>query len=151
MYSQGRYRDFNRGRRHADDNSEAQHGPVKVIFTRDANQVIDPPTRLGMRAGELRRDAPKCEVVLKDALATFEGHGVTFQHSVAIHGYIADFYCKERSLIVELDGPHHRNRKQHDAIRDKAFESHGIRTLRYPSFWAHKHIDRILTDIAHAL
>lgn len=150
MYSQGRYRGFSRGRRSAGEASE-MHGPVKVIFTRDANQVVDPPTKLGMRAGELRQHAPSCEIVLRDALKTFEEHGVSFQHSVAIHGYIADFYCKDRALIVELDGPHHQYRKAHDAKRDRVFAANGIRTLRYPSFWAHAHIETILTDVAHAI
>ena len=141
MYAQGRYRGMGKG----------EHGPVKVLFSRDKHPVVDPPTKLGMRAGELRLEAPKCELLLREALESFKARGVEFQHSVPMHGFIADFYCPDHNLIVELDGPHHKHRQKYDRRRDEVFRKHGIRTLRYPSAWVYHCIDRILTDLAHQL
>lgn len=53
------------------------------------------------------------------------------QHAVA--GYIADFYCHEAELIVEVDGEVHATRSQvaHDENRDSNLAALGYRLLRF--------------------
>lgn len=57
------------------------------------------------------------------------------QHSIG--GYILDFLCKEKKLIVEIDGGIHKTRenREYDYIRDGYFEELGYKTLR---FWNHE-------------
>ena len=46
--------------------------------------------------------------------------GLKFRRQVPIGRYVADFYCHERKLIVELDGGIHGDPSQqvHDQNRD---------------------------------
>ena len=45
--------------------------------------------------------------------------------------YIADFYCHEARLVVELGGGQHTQRESYDMQRDSALRALGIRTLRF--------------------
>jgi len=44
--------------------------------------------------------------------------------------FIADFYCAERKLIIELDGEIHRKQKAYDQKRDRILERLGYTVLR---------------------
>ncbi len=44
--------------------------------------------------------------------------------------FIADFYCHQMQLIIELDGPIHENQKEYDESRDEILEANGFRVLR---------------------
>lgn len=44
--------------------------------------------------------------------------------------FIADFYCAEKSLIVELDGPIHDHQKDYDQNRDQILKELGLQVLR---------------------
>lgn len=50
--------------------------------------------------------------------------------SVPAFGYIFDFYCPSRRLVVEVDGPSHRGREASDLERDAALRRCGLRTFR---------------------
>lgn len=43
---------------------------------------------------------------------------------------VADFYCHERSLVIEVDGPIHVNKREKDAERDLLLSARGIKTIR---------------------
>tara|TARA_Y100001933_G_C18690015_1_gene434616 strand:- start:241 stop:600 length:360 start_codon:yes stop_codon:yes gene_type:complete len=47
-----------------------------------------------------------------------------------IRFFIADFYCHEVRLVIELDGKHHDFNKEYDEWRDDIIESKGIKVLR---------------------
>jgi very-short-patch-repair endonuclease len=53
------------------------------------------------------------------------------QHPVA--GYVADFFCEDARLAVELDGGGHAEQSQadYDARRTERLERLGIRLLRF--------------------
>lgn len=44
--------------------------------------------------------------------------------------YIADFYCAELRLVIELDGPVHDYQTDYDSERDSKIEAKGIQVLR---------------------
>ncbi len=44
--------------------------------------------------------------------------------------YIADFYCHEKCLVVEVDGKIHDLQKERDEIRDIVMHEHGLHVLR---------------------
>jgi very-short-patch-repair endonuclease len=154
-FNSGRYRGFDRGicKEESRSNNRPLHGPVKVIYSRDPHPVVDPPTWLGMRAGELRLRAPKCERIVRDALKRFEKHGYHFHHSVAMFGFIADFACLEKPFIVEIDGKqHNRNaRKAKDKGRDEVFRLNGYTTLRFWSSKAYRDLESIMRRVAEEL
>ena len=61
--------------------------------------------------------------------------GWKFRRQAAISTYIADFYCHELKLVVELDGDVHLTPDQavHDENRDCYLNYLGIEVLRIPN------------------
>lgn len=45
-------------------------------------------------------------------------------------GYLLDFFSPTFNICIEVDGPEHAHRKNHDAQRDKVLAEQGVRTLR---------------------
>ena len=56
-----------------------------------------------------------------------------FRRQEIVGNYIADFYCHQAKLIIELDGSQHYapTTQNYDAQRTAYFESLGIQVLRY--------------------
>ena len=44
--------------------------------------------------------------------------------------FIADFYCDEKKLVIELDGAIHESNNEYDTFRDSELENLGINVLR---------------------
>lgn len=57
--------------------------------------------------------------------------GFKFYRQRVLFGYIADFYCSDARLVIEVDGPIHDNNKSYDQTRDFVLSRHGIMTLRF--------------------
>jgi adenine-specific DNA-methyltransferase len=66
--------------------------------------------------------------------------GFKFCRQHPIGRYIVDFCCRERYLVVELDGGHHSNHTQADQRRTECLNHLGYLVLR---FWDHE----VLTDL----
>lgn len=45
--------------------------------------------------------------------------------------FVADFYCAESKLVVEVDGKYHDFQKDYDANRDAVLESLGLHVIRF--------------------
>lgn len=60
--------------------------------------------------------------------------GLKFRRQHVLKGYIVDFVCLEKKLIIELDGSQHADQKAYDATRTQALESDGFKVMR---FWNH--------------
>ena len=45
--------------------------------------------------------------------------------------YIADFYCHDMRLVVELDGGVHRKQRERDDLRSSVLNDFGITVLRF--------------------
>ena len=58
--------------------------------------------------------------------------GLKWRRQQIIEGFIADFYCHELSLALEIDGDVHLSKDQmeYDQYRDYVFQSKGIYTIR---------------------
>ena len=57
--------------------------------------------------------------------------GYKFRRQHSIGGYIADFYCPSKKLVIEIDGPQHLKNKEYDEIRTEYFEGLGIKVIRF--------------------
>ena len=60
-----------------------------------------------------------------------KGRGYRFRRQHGIGPYIVDFYCKERSLVVEIDGSQHQKNATYDAKRDTYLKSLNLTVLRF--------------------
>ncbi len=76
---------------------------------------------------------------------------VTFNRQKVIGKYIADFYCAEKKLVIELDGSQHYmdEGQQSDKERDAYFASLGLTVLRYSNRQIHHEFDRVCNNILH--
>ena len=83
------------------------------------------------KAKELRKNATKQENHLwYDYLRTYP---VRFQRQKVISGFIADFYCHQAKLVIELDGSQHytQDGRLYDKGRSMVFARFGIQVLRF--------------------
>jgi len=59
--------------------------------------------------------------------------GFRFRRQAPVGPFIADFFCPEAKLIIELDGAPHTEDEQtyRDAARTRWLEAHGCRVIRF--------------------
>jgi very-short-patch-repair endonuclease len=90
-------------------------------------------------ARNLRKSQTKEEAVLWEFIRNRKLSGYKFlrQHPIIyktfnrqLFFFIADFYCSEKSLVIELDGKVHEFQKEYDEQRDIIMKNKGLRILR---------------------
>jgi very-short-patch-repair endonuclease len=74
-----------------------------------------------------------------------------FRRQVPISGYVADFVCLERRLIVEVDGGQHAERVEQDALRSIVLAKSGFRVLRFWNTDVLLKLDDVLAEILRQL
>jgi very-short-patch-repair endonuclease len=79
----------------------------------------------------LKQTQTSAERILWSRLRASRLGGFHFRRQCVIRGFIADFYCHEARLVVELDGPIHDNQITYDADRDRLMTALGLYVLRY--------------------
>ena len=69
--------------------------------------------------------------------------GIKFRRQHGIGPYIVDFYCPERSLVIEIDGDSHADAEQiqKDRRRDRYLQSIGLRVVRHRNDDIMKNLD----------
>lgn len=84
-------------------------------------------------ARNLRNDSTKSEIRLWTELLRGKQTGYTFLRQRPILNYIADFYCKNLKLIIELDGYSHEFEQQwkKDKKKQKELEDAGFKILTF--------------------
>jgi len=102
------------------------------------------------RPKELRREMTPAERALWARLCRDQLRGLHFRRQQVIHGLIADFYCHEAGVIVELDGPVHEGRQGYDAERDVILRGYGFRIIRFTNDQDLGGMDDVLEAIAAA-
>ncbi len=72
------------------------------------------------------------EVKLWLRLRALRGQGLHFRRQAPLLGYILDFVCFDRRLVIEVDGSQHAMGPQlaRDAVRDAKLASVGFEVLR---------------------
>ena len=106
---------------------------------------------LAQRAHGMRRAFSPAEARLWHAIRARQ-LGVAFRRQVTLGGrYIADFFCREAGLLVEVDGAQHASSAAADARRDRSLAKLGYRTLRVAARHVHADLDGVLTLIRAAL
>ncbi len=102
------------------------------------------------RARTLRRGRNEAEALLWLDLKRRQFGGFKFTRQFPIGRYFADFCCREKWLVVELDGSQHAD-GGHDEMRDANIAAQGYSILR---FWNHdvlKHRSEVCETILAAL
>ena len=76
-------------------------------------------------ARRLRTDQTDAETVLWNRIRNRQIDGHKFVRQQPIGNYVCDFVCRERLLIIEVDGGQH-NESVADAIRDRRLREEGF-------------------------
>ena len=78
-------------------------------------------------------------------------HPVRFSRQKVLGKYIADFYCAEAKLVIELDGSRHYTEegKQYDEERTAFLEEYGLTVIRIPNTEIHKNFRGVCEYIDH--
>jgi very-short-patch-repair endonuclease len=105
------------------------------------------------RARSLRRAQTPAEARLWSKLRNRGLAGYEFVRQEPIGPYFADFLCRERSLIVELDGATHSTEEElaRDARRTAFLGSKGYTVLRLLNAHVFNELDGVLETILLAL
>jgi very-short-patch-repair endonuclease len=84
-------------------------------------------------ARELRLRTTEAEQKLWSLLRDRQVKGKKFRRQHAIANYVADFYCNESRLVIELDGNFHTaaETKEYDKSRTNLLNELGITVLRF--------------------
>ena len=94
----------------------------------------------------LRKNNTNSELFLWQFLSNKKFHNLKFRRQHSFGNYIVDFYCREKKIVVELDGdPHFTQRAiEYDANRTKYLNGLGLQVIRFTN-------DEILEDIENCL
>ena len=104
-----------------------------------------------VRVREARRDATPAEQRLWQKLRSRQLCGHKFRRQVWLGRFIADFYCSEARLVVEVDGETHATSKAYDDRRTAWLVSEGFRVVRVANADVMQNIDGVLEYIASNL
>ena len=83
-------------------------------------------------AREFRKNPTESEDAVWQMLRNRQIKNLNWRRQQVIFGYIADFYCAELKVVLEIDGSVHENEdvKAYDEFRTSVFESKGIKVFR---------------------
>jgi len=98
----------------------------------------------------LRRQSTDAEMVLWFALRDRRFSGFKVVRQEAIESFVVDFVCREKKLIVEVDGGQHADNAK-DLARDEILSGAGYRVLRFWNSDVLKNKSGVLQVIAGAL
>ncbi|MFN3677883.1 MAG: endonuclease domain-containing protein [Sphingomonas pseudosanguinis] len=103
---------------------------------------------VGRRARSLRQDMSAPEITLWQVLRRRPG-GLKFRRQHPAGPYIADFYCHEARLVIEVDSEAHSrgDRPERDASRDNWFADRGLTTLRIAAADIQKNIEGVTVQV----
>ena len=78
-----------------------------------------------MRA--MRRQSTDAERALWAKLCDRRMMNCKFRRQFSIGRYIVDLVCRQYNLVIEIDGGHHAEQRDYDAVRTEWLRSQGIR------------------------
>ena len=104
-------------------------------------------------ARKLRQDGNPHEVRLWSRIRNRQLDGVKFHRQFPIGIYIVDFCCREKNLVVEVDGGGHDEPSQRakDERRDTYLRSNGFTVVRVWASDVHANIEGVLERIHSSL
>ncbi|HEX8277487.1 MAG TPA: endonuclease domain-containing protein [Segetibacter sp.] len=94
----------------------------------------------------LRQETTEAEEFLWERIRNKKLDGLKFRRQHPLLNYIADFYCHEKKLVIELDGTVHTRQENKEYDRGRTFELQelGVTVIR---FWN----DEVLNDTESVL
>jgi len=122
-------------------------GFLNNFYMSTKRKIIPYNPELKDLAKELRRNMTLSEVLLWNELKNKQVLGYDFDRQRPICNFIVDFYCKELSLAIEIDGDTHIYRYDYDDERQRSLEKLGVHFLRFEDIEIKKNMNNVLRVI----
>lgn len=104
---------------------------------------------LKQRSRDLRNKSTLGEILLWKRLRKRQLMGYQFNRQKPLGNFIADFYCKELRLVIEVDGSSHEEKEQYDSDRDLQLQKLGLHILHIPDADVRQNMKGVLVQIEH--
>ena len=111
------------------------------------NLYYDASPTIRVFAKELRKNMTRSEKLLWDRLRNRKVANCKFRRQHPIDIFIADFYCHEKKLVIEIDGEVHNQQKEHDINRTAEMEIYGITVIRFTNEEVEKKLENVIGTI----
>jgi very-short-patch-repair endonuclease len=98
-------------------------------------------------AREMRHQPAPAEQQLWWKLRDRRLGGFKFRRQQPVGPFVADYYCSECNLIVELDGDTHDGREAYDARRTDWLASNGHAVVCFTNTDVHENLDGVLSAL----
>ena len=100
-------------------------------------------------ANELRKASTNAENLLWQQLRSRKLDGLKFRRQHPVNNYVADFYCREKQIVIEVDGGVHneKEQKEYDEGRTVDLNNMGIRVIRFTNDEVEKEMGIVLKKI----
>jgi len=110
-------------------------------------------------ARALRRKSTRSESILWQKLRSRKLDGAKFhrQHAIKFiidwrkRFFVADFYCSEYKLVIEIDGEIHDRQKDYDEMRTYIMNTLGIKVIRFKNEEVENNCENVIVKIANQL
>ena len=114
-------------------------------------KIIPYNPKLKLLARRLRNDSTRAEIRLWHFLKGKQVMGYDFHRQKPLDNYIADFFCHELMLVIEVDGYSHTFEEVvvKDQIKEERLREMGITTLRFTDEEVMQDIDNVLHTLEH--
>ncbi len=98
---------------------------------------------------QLRKAETTAEELLWRSLKSRKFHNLKFRRQHPLDKYVADFYCHEKKLVIELDGSIHdlKSNYEYDKARTNDLEELGIKVIRFKNLDVDNNLDTVLNQI----
>lgn len=113
-------------------------------------QPPEPSQELIERARQLRQQATSAEQLLWELLRSRQLLGRKFRRQHPLGRFIADFFCDDARLIIEIDGAVHQepSQQERDHRRDEVLRQYGYNLLRFTNHEVLSGAEQVLRAIA---
>lgn len=97
----------------------------------------------------LRKTQTNAEDMIWQCLRNRKVLGFKFRRQHPIGKYIADFYCYEAKLVIEIDGGIHNGIENQEYDKNRSFELEelGISVIRFTNEEVKKELEKVLSNI----
>ncbi|WMP17659.1 endonuclease domain-containing protein [Thiothrix lacustris] len=115
--------------------------------------IITPELKAQMHAcaRDFRKAPTPSEGILWQALRNRQIAGFKFRRQQPIGCFVADFFCAEKNLIVEVDGSIHATQVERDQERQHLLEVCGYTVLRFTATQVEKNLQTVTATIQNYL
>ena len=119
---------------------------MKVL---EKNMFFGAKAELFSLALQMRKNPTEAERVMWKLLRKFRQSGFPFRRQHPIEFYIADFYCHNLRLVIEIDGEIHAEKEiqTHDEGRTGELDRFEIKVLRFTNNQVLKDRDQVVEKI----